>query len=57
MTVKFEPYCQAAVFNLQDYFKETLSNDAAEGSDEEKGLVEVIFDIRNRKILEVLQKL
>ena len=56
VTVKFEPIAKQ-LFLTQDYFKALSMTQLKAQIAEEKGLIEVIFDIRNKKDFEILEAL
>ena len=56
VAVKFEPIAKQ-LFLTQDYFKALSMTQLKAQIAEEKGLIEVIFDIRNKKDFEILEAL
>ena len=56
VTVKFEPIAKQ-LFLTQDYFKALSMTQLKAQIAEEKGLIEVIFDSRNKKDFEILEAL
>ena len=56
VTVKFEPIAKQ-LFLTQDYFKALSMTQLKAQIAEEKGLIEVIFDIRKKKDFEILEAL
>ena len=56
VAVKFEPIAKQ-LFLTQDYFKALSMTQLKAQLAEEKGLIEVIFDVRNKKDFEILEAL
>ena len=54
VTVKFEPIAKQ-LFLTQDYFKALSMTQLKAQIAEEKGLIEVIFNIRNKKDFEIFR--
>ena len=56
ITVQFEKVTQR-LFLAQDYFKSLSATNLKAAITENKGLMEVVFDIRNKKDYEILEGL